>query len=457
MKQVDSRAVRWTRVGIVAAALVIAPAAAAQTTPPGAPSPQAESSSQAQAAPAVTLEQAVRMAHESNPAVVSASGAISTAQAAERSARGAYLPSLSVNAGTSLAGSNTFGTPAAGAGVGGTSDSYSAGLSASWDVYTGGRRGAEREAAQAETRASQANLTAQRANVSLEVERAFYEVLRTEDLAAVARSRIERAEEGVTAAQQRLQLGSATRSDLLRAQLELNTARGDLLQARTESEAAQLALGRLVGADGAVTATRGAESRVDAVDDAQASALLASIEQQAPTVLAARAATESAAAGVDAARSQYLPSVSLSTGYSWQNQDPAFDQSRASWSVGVGVSYPIFNGYQREEGLVRARTQQTAAQAELADAVRGVRTDAARALGQLRLAGERIDLAEQALGTAQEDLRVQRERYRLGSTTILELLTSQEALVQAETDVVTARYDYQVARAELQALAGRSL
>ena len=206
-----------------------------------------------------------------------------------------------------------------------------------------------------------------------------------------------------------------------------------------------------------MTATRGAESQIAPLDDAGASALIASIESNAPAVLAARAGTESAAANVDAARSQYLPTVSISSGYSWQNQDPAFDQSRTNWSVGVGVSYPIFNGYQREESVVRARTQQATAQATLADAVRGVRTDAARALGQLRLAQERITLAEQAAETAREDLRVQRERYRLGSTTILELLTSQEALVQAETDVVTARYDVQVARAELQALAGRTL
>jgi outer membrane protein len=455
MKQMHLRA--WTRVGVLAAALVMAPAAAAQTTPAGQGPVAAQTAAAAQPDRAVTLEQALQLAHESNPQVVSATGAISSAQAAERSARGAYLPSLSVNAGTSLAGSSVIGTPAAGTALGSTSDAYSAGLSASWDVYTGGRRGAEREAAQAETRAAQATLTAQRASVSLEVERAFYEVLRTEDLAAVAQARIQRAEEGVTAAQQRLQLGSATRSDLLRAQLELNTARGDLLQARTERDAAQLSLGRLIGADEAVTATRGAESRLGPIGDAEAAALLDAIAGQAPAVLAARAQTESAAAGVDAARSQYLPSISVSSGYNWQNQDPAFDQSRTNWSVGVGVSYPLFNGYQREESVVRARAQQTAAQATLADAVRGVRTDAARSLGQLRLAQERIELAEQAAATAQEDLRVQRERYRLGSTTILELLTSQEALVEAETDVVTARYDVQVARAELQALAGRPL
>lgn len=455
MHHEQSRAARWTRIGIVAAALAAAPAAA-QTTQ----EPQPTTASAAIASPAVravTLEEAVRMAHEANPQVVSAAGSIAGAQAAERSARGAYLPSLSVSAGSSLAGSDVLGTPAAGTTIGGTSDSYRAGLSASWDVYTGGRRGAERTAAQAETRAAEANLTARRADVSLQVEQAFYEVLRTEDLAAVAQARIDRAGEGVDAAQQRLTLGSATRSDLLRAQLELNTARGDLLEARTNQDAARQALGRLVGADGAVTAARGTESRIAVLADADAGALLESIAAEAPAVLAARATTESAAAGIDAARSQYLPSVSLTTGYSWQNQDPAFDQSQTSWSVGVGVSYPIFNGWQREEGVVRARVQQTAAQAALADAVRGVRADAARAIGQLRLAGERITLAEEAVAAAREDLRVQRERYRLGSTTILDLLTSQQALVQAESDVVTARYDYQVARAELEALAGRPL
>lgn len=454
MKQMDLRARRRTRVGILAAALVIAPAVEAQTAQQPA---TASAAAQAQPVRAVTLQQAVAMAHEANPQVVSATGSIAAAQAAERSARGAYLPSLSVSAGTSLAGSDVLGTPATGTTVGGTSDAYRAGLSASWDVYTGGRRGAEQTAAQASTRAAEATLTAQRADVSLQVETAFYQVLRTEDLAAVAQARTDRAQEGVTAAQQRLSLGSATRSDLLRAQLELNTARGDLLQAQTDRDAAQHALGRLVGADEPVTATRGGESQVTPLSEADAGALLESITSQAPSVLAARAETESAAAGIDAARSQYLPSVSVTTGYNWQNQDPAFNQSQTSWSVGIGVSYPIFNGYQREEGVVRARAQQTAAQAALADAVRGVRADASRAIGALRLAGERIDLAEQAVAAAQEDLRVQRERYRLGSSTILDLLTSQQAVVQAESDRVTARYDYQVARAQLDALAGREL
>ncbi len=58
---------------------------------------------------------------------------------------------------------------------------------------------------------------------------------------------------------------------------------------------------------------------------------------------------------------------------------------------------------------------------------------------------------------AEEDLRVVRERYRVGVATILELVTSQISVVEASVDVVVARYDYVLARAELEAVLGREL
>jgi len=106
---------------------------------------------------------------------------------------------------------------------------------------------------------------------------------------------------------------------------------------------------------------------------------------------------------------------------------------------------------------VRARTQASVSQVELADTRRALRSGVGQALSQLRLAQDRISLAEQSVEVAREDLKVQQERYRLGATTILELLTSQESLVQAEINLVAARFDYQIARAELVALAGRPL
>ena len=66
-------------------------------------------------------------------------------------------------------------------------------------------------------------------------------------------------------------------------------------------------------------------------------------------------------------------------------------------------------------------------------------------------------LDQTSLAAATEDIRVQQERYRLGAATIVEVLTSQEALNQAEVDVVIARFDFLRARAQLEAVLGRSL
>jgi outer membrane protein TolC len=78
-------------------------------------------------------------------------------------------------------------------------------------------------------------------------------------------------------------------------------------------------------------------------------------------------------------------------------------------------------------------------------------------LAELDAARARIEITQTSVVAAGEDLRVQQERYRLGASTIVDVLTSQEALNQAEVDVVNARFDYLRARAQLQALIGRNL
>src|SRR5438445_451710 len=58
---------------------------------------------------------------------------------------------------------------------------------------------------------------------------------------------------------------------------------------------------------------------------------------------------------------------------------------------------------------------------------------------------------------AAEALRVQQERYRLGAATLLDLLTAEANLTQAQVNQVQARYNYLIARAQVEALAGHTL
>jgi putative ABC transport system ATP-binding protein len=87
----------------------------------------------------------------------------------------------------------------------------------------------------------------------------------------------------------------------------------------------------------------------------------------------------------------------------------------------------------------------TNARVVLADAQRQALAQVQQAIDAVSLAEEQIALTMEAQRVAAEDLRVQETRYALNATTILDLITSQIALVEAELNLINARYDYQLA------------
>jgi outer membrane protein TolC len=267
---------------------------------------------------------------------------------------------------------------------------------------------------------------------------------------------VTRAERGLKYAQDRVRAGTATKSDELRARLELTGARQQQLAARDTLQSAAFALGRVVGADVPIGAKppTSLEPAPLALSDSQVVQLAVT---SAPAVEAAQAAREAGAASVRASRTLYVPNVRLTGGYNWARESVVIGAVRPGWQLALGTSLPLFNGFQREDAITRAEATAHVARSTALDVQRQVRSDAARLVTALHFAEENVALAEEAVRAAQEDLRVQTERYRAGISTLLDELTSQVALTQAELGRVAARYNYQVTRASLEALVGRTL
>ena len=405
----------------------------------------------------VSLDEAVRLALATNPDIVRDTGAVRSARAAERTARAAYLPTFSLESNL-LRSTNPgpFSQPGALAST--SNRSAAAGLGANLDLYTGGRRGADRRRADAITDASNAGLLARRYAVTLDAQRAVFDQLRARDLVRVQQARVARAEQGLSYAQHRHEAGVATRSDELRARLERSQALQQLIATEGELRSARYVLGRVVGVDGAVDA-----QPIDtlaphpmALDD---SGIVHLIAEGAPIVQSAVAEDRAATAGVRAARARYAPTVQLAGAYRVIGQSDAVVPGTKDpvWALRLGLSYPLFDGFQRDESVTRARVESDALSATLRDTRRGARVDAERALVTLHVAETRIVLAREGVDVATEDLRVVQVRYQAGAASILDLITSQTNLTSAESSLVDARFDYAVARAELSALAGRAL
>ena len=394
------------------------------------------------------LRAVIDRALATNPAVAQGEALLRTTRSEVRVANGAFLPTLSASSTAMQSDQTTSGS--------GTASAVSAGLASSLDLFTGGRRGADRARARADYGYAEAVDVTQRFAVTLVAERAYYDALRATELLEVAGARLTRAEQGLKYAQDRVRAGTATRSDELRARLELTTARQQQLAAGDTLLTAGYALGRLVGADGPVGA-RALESldpQPLALGDSE---LVRFAIERAPAVRASEAQATATDAAVRAARSLYLPGLRLTGGYNVASQTTVLGATRPGWQLLLGTSYPLFNGFQREDAVARATAAADVARVQALDARRQVRGEAARLLGALRFARENITLAGEAVAAAQEDLRVQTQRYRAGISTALDQLTSELAVTQAELGLVAARYNYQTTRASLEALVGRTL
>ncbi|HEX6408465.1 MAG TPA: TolC family protein, partial [Gemmatimonadales bacterium] len=160
---------------------------------------------------------------------------------------------------------------------------------------------------------------------------------------------------------------------------------------------------------------------------------------------------------VSASRSAYWPTLALSGATNWsgsQSNDYNFlNQSQVS----LGLRWNLFDHFDRELAITQREADRDVAEATAADARLGVAADLELRLAELEAANSRIEITRTSVVAAGEDLRVQQERYRLGAATIVDVLTSQEALNQAEVDVVNARFDYLRAKAQIEALIGRKL
>jgi outer membrane protein TolC len=126
-----------------------------------------------------------------------------------------------------------------------------------------------------------------------------------------------------------------------------------------------------------------------------------------------------------------------------------------NYSFGINASYDLFNGFQKKTAYSKARLGE-ADQRESYEAARNTLISEVRQayldIQTARLQYQASQLAEQS---AQEDMKLQSERYRLGASSILELLDAQFSLTNAQSVRIQALYQLNTAVASMAKATGR--
>jgi outer membrane protein TolC len=234
--------------------------------------------------------------------------------------------------------------------------------------------------------------------------------------------------------------------DVLRAQVELQSAEQRLIQSRNEFSREKLNLARAIGLPlgqefNLVNELPGGDVPSEALPD-----LLSRAYSSRPDAKAADSRLHAAQEGLKSAKAVNLPTASLNGNYGVIGANPW--SSHGTFAVSGTVDFPIFNSRSKsesteKEALVKQR------QAEV-DSLHGrIELDVRSALLELQSAEEQYKVAQSSLALVRQQLDQAQDRFAAGVANNLEVVQAQESLALADENVIRSLYALNTSRALL--------
>ena len=426
----------------------------------------------------MTAEQAVAIALKNNPTVANAEASVLDAKAGVYNAYSGVLPRVSGS--LTRSGSRTdnqqgnrqissgFAVPTTGDYV---SYSTDLGLQGSWSILDLSNLSSLSAAKQLQ-KASHFSLQSTRDQVAYDTRRQFYEVVRAVNLAAVSDSALRLSRDNGRRVTALYEVGSVSKNDVLRA--DVNTANSELdsLTAHQAVVNQRILLSEILAIRESEMAPVDPNLAVTPMSFDEA-ALVAEAEKNRPDVRAVEATLAGARANISAARFAYLPYVTAGGNVSFNPKStstttidtltgaPPLSLSSSSESDRqasgqIALNLDIFNGLATQGRNAAAQASLRRAQEARDAIVRNLQSEVHRVVLTYEAATAGEAVAARSLDSAEEGLKLSREKYNVGSATILDLIDAQVSYQRAAANLVSARATIRVAEAAVDRVRGHA-
>ena len=321
---------------------------------------------------------------------------------------------------------------------------------ASWYTYKQGVRLSEQ---------AEAQFGADQQSLIVRVAEAYFNVLRAVDTLEATIAEENALSHQLEQTQQRFEVGLTAITEVHEAQAAFDSATAATLEARGNLNISFEALEVLTGQSHEQIAPLAPQFPVVEPVPADRHEWVEFSLKNNYSLKAARLGAEAARQVAKSARSDHLPTVTASLGYSDYDDDGERygvpqDYNTEGTSVGVTLNVPIFSG-----GRVSAARRQTFAQAtqsqEIFNSTQRSIIQSTRALHlSVETGVARVQARKQAIVSSQSALEATQSGYEVGTRNLVEVLQSQRQLYQARRDYATALYDYIINTIQLREAAG---
>ena len=403
------------------------------------------------------VESAQTIALEKNPSFSAARERLSQAASRVAEARSAWWPQLSAGAGVSridLSDRRMAGSDAAD-----PEDWYNAELKASWLVFDGLSREFGIAAARHGKTAGEAAWADARRLLNQGVAHAFLDHQLAREENRIAQADLEFYERLVAEAQARFDAGSGSQTDLLGIRVRANEARALLIETRRLIDTSLAALAELMAIDPGDLAQMDftplpAETDADFAAPSR-DALLQTALQNRPDLHRAREETAAAAAEANAARGEFFPQLLLTGSYGAErSQDASFRDDDTGSTVGLAISFPLFEGGRIRAKAEQARSRQRETELAAQSLQNAVLSEVSNALSSLAAAQQQLLLQTENLEGVRQVRNLVQLEYQAGQETLVRLNESQRDFITAESRLARARTHLRRAWIDVEAVSG---
>jgi len=307
-------------------------------------------------------------------------------------------------------------------------------------------------AAAANVRASGFTFNSARETVTLAVAASYLLVVAAESRVEAATAELNTATALYQLAEDRESAGLTPNVDTLRAHVELQVRRQNLIEANNSLAKQRITLLRVLGYP--------VHQQIKLVSRVPYKPLVTLSEEEVlrralvtrPDYLAAEQQVKAAELQKRAAEAERLPTFGVTGDYGVLGTRP--DNAFPTWSVTAGMKIPIFQGGRVEADIRQAESVLQQRKAQREDLKGRIEQDVADALLDVTAAGEQVEVAKATLDYAQQALTQSQDRFSAGVTNNIEVIQAQEALATANQQYISSLYAHNIAKVLLARASG---
>jgi outer membrane protein len=412
----------------------------------------------------LTLEESVKIAIERSLNLHSATVGVVGSEFRRKGAITNFLPLWTGQYGYTLYNTPfTVGTASVPASGGGTTttiltsrDIYNFNTTLNQPLFTGGFNLANYRAAKLGVDLSKENVETVKQDLVLQVRVGYFNILKAEKFLDVAKQTVKQFEAQLEVTKAFFEVGIVPKNDVLQAEVRLANARQALVRTENDLAAAKSLFNILL--------RREINTPLEVVDILAYKpfpmGFEASLEEalrQRPEVKTAQLIIDQAKENVKIAKSGYFPTVSLLGNYNRLSEDPMLngDMKNERWTVQALATFTLWNWGNTAFKVGENKVKVTQAEDSKIQLIESITLEVKNDYLNLLVSGKNIKVAETAIEQAEENLRMNEERYKYQVATQTDVLDAVVLLAQTRVNYYGALSDFNVAKAQLERSMGR--